>query len=143
MAKNKHPTATAVDKHIAQRLRAARTSAEMSQTEAGKILGVTFQQLQKYEKGTNRVGAGALAVLARIYGRPVGWFFEGAPDSLVIDGQAARPDIVAEILATPHAGELINRYLQLSNQDRRVVVDVAAALAGRASSPASMPSAAE
>ena len=53
----------------------------MSQEKLGENLGITFQQIQKYEKGTNRVGASRLQAIATILGVPVAFFFEGAPDA--------------------------------------------------------------
>jgi transcriptional regulator with XRE-family HTH domain len=66
-----------IDRDIAKRLRVARIAAGVTQSRAAEHVGVTFQQLQKYETGTNRVTAGSLKLLAQIYGRPVAWFFEG------------------------------------------------------------------
>jgi transcriptional regulator with XRE-family HTH domain len=66
-----------IDREIAKRLRVARIAAGITQAAAADHVGVTFQQLQKYETGTNRVSAGCLKLLAQCYGRPIGWFFEG------------------------------------------------------------------
>jgi transcriptional regulator with XRE-family HTH domain len=67
-----------IDRDIARRLRLARIAAGVTQEDAASHVGVTFQQVQKYEAGTNRVSAGCLALLAQVYGRPVGWFFESS-----------------------------------------------------------------
>jgi transcriptional regulator with XRE-family HTH domain len=66
-----------VDKHVGARLRAARLEAGKSQTQVAEALGVTFQQLQKYEKGTNRMSAGTLHELSRLLDTPVQFFFDG------------------------------------------------------------------
>jgi transcriptional regulator with XRE-family HTH domain len=124
--------ANAIDKFIAERLRAARMTAGMSQELAGKYLGVSFQQVQKYEKARNRVSASTLAACAQIYGRPIAWFFAGAPHGLDVEGKSARPDIAAQLLATPYGAELADNFTRLhENEHRRVVAEVAAALAGR------------
>jgi transcriptional regulator with XRE-family HTH domain len=86
-----------IDCDVAKRLRFARLAAGITQATAAGHVGVTFQQLQKYEKGTNRVSAGCLALLAQAYGRPVGWFFEdGAID---IRPAIARPVMRARAAA--------------------------------------------
>src|SRR5262245_10432280 len=66
-----------VDKHVGARLRSARLEAGKSQTEVAEALGVTFQQVQKYEKGANRISAGRLYELSRLLDVPVQSFFDG------------------------------------------------------------------
>ncbi len=66
-----------VDAHVGGRVRDRRTLIGMSQTELGKRVGLGFQQIQKYEKGMNRIGAGRLWRFSLILGRPISWFFEG------------------------------------------------------------------
>ncbi len=66
-----------VDVHVGGRVKARRTLIGMSQEELGKHLGLTFQQIQKYEKGMNRIGASRLWQFSLILGRPISWFFEG------------------------------------------------------------------
>ena len=68
---------TAVDQHVGARMRAARLEAGKSQTEVAESLGLTFQQVQKYEKGTNRISAGKLHELWRLFDTPVQFFFGG------------------------------------------------------------------
>src|SRR2546427_5043860 len=68
-----------VDVEVGQRIRIQRNALGLSQTELANALGVTFQQVQKYEKGVNRVGAGRLARIADTLGVPISFFFEGAP----------------------------------------------------------------
>lgn len=66
-----------VDQHVAQRIRARREALGITQVVLGAKLGITFQQIQKYEKGTNRVSAGRLYRLSEIFGVQPGFFFEG------------------------------------------------------------------
>ncbi len=66
-----------VDVHVGGRVRAGRTLIGMSQTELGKHFGLTFQQIQKYEKGMNRIAASRLWRFSLILGQPISWFFEG------------------------------------------------------------------
>ena len=66
-----------VDVHVGGRVKARRTLIGMSQEELGKHVGLTFQQIQKYEKGMNRIGASRLWQFSLILGQPISWFFEG------------------------------------------------------------------
>ncbi len=66
-----------VDVHVGGRVKAGRTLIGMSQEELGNNVGLTFQQIQKYENGMNRIGAGRLWRFSLILGRPISWFFEG------------------------------------------------------------------
>jgi transcriptional regulator with XRE-family HTH domain len=68
---------TDVDLHVGRRVRLIRLSKKMSQESLGDHLGVTFQQVQKYEKGVNRISVGRLYRLATIFGVPIGAFFQG------------------------------------------------------------------
>src|SRR5437764_13078512 len=68
-----------VDKHVGSRVRLRRMMLSMSQEKLGDALGLTFQQVQKYEKGANRIGASRLQQISHILQVPVAFFFEGAP----------------------------------------------------------------
>jgi transcriptional regulator with XRE-family HTH domain len=74
-----------IDKHVGARVRLRRLMVGMSQGKLGEALAVTFQQVQKYEKGANRIGASRLQQLARVLEVPPSYFFDGAPSS---DGTA-------------------------------------------------------
>src|SRR5258705_1265457 len=69
-----------IDKHVGSRVRMRRMMLSMSQEKLGDALGLTFQQVQKYEKGTNRIGASRLQQISNILQVPVSFFFEGAPN---------------------------------------------------------------
>ncbi len=73
---------TFVDRHVGARARAARLEAGKSQTDVAESLGLTFQQVQKYEKGTNRISAGKLHELSRLFDTPVQFFFDGMADAV-------------------------------------------------------------
>lgn len=73
------------DIHVGSKIREARALKQMSQEQLGKILGISFQQVQKYEKGTNRVGSGRLWEISHILEQPVTFFFDG------IDGNKTAP----------------------------------------------------
>ncbi len=66
-----------VDAHVGGRVKACRTLIGMSQEDLGKHVGLSFQQIQKYEKGMNRIAASRLWVISLVLGRPISWFFEG------------------------------------------------------------------
>jgi len=68
-----------IDIHLGRLLRARRLEQHMSQSQLADALGVTFQQIQKYEKGINRISAGRLFEIANLLGVPITFFFEGSP----------------------------------------------------------------
>ena len=76
---DKKKTPNPIDVHVGSRIRLRRTMLGLSQEKLGESLGITFQQVQKYEKGTNRVGASRLQNIAGILDAPVAFFFEDAP----------------------------------------------------------------
>ena len=70
----------AINVHVGKRLRVARNLAGISQQELGKRIGLTFQQIQKYENGTNRIAADTLLLLAKTLNVSLTWFFESSPE---------------------------------------------------------------
>lgn len=116
-----------IDLFVANRLRIARKQARMTQTNAGDYIGKQFQQVQKYERGTNRISAGAIAALAELYGKPIAWFF---PDPKQSDFERQRSDIITQMLALRNGTDLAKHFLAIStNYEREIVVIVALALA--------------
>ncbi|RVA96013.1 XRE family transcriptional regulator, partial [Mesorhizobium sp. M7A.F.Ca.US.006.04.2.1] len=81
-----------IDIHVGSRIRLRRNMLGMSQEKLGENLGITFQQIQKYEKGTNRVGASRLQAIASILGVPVAFFFEDAPGQEPVAGRGFAED---------------------------------------------------
>src|SRR5271167_5248440 len=81
-----------IDVHVGSRIRLRRTLMGMSQERLGEALGLTFQQVQKYERGVNRVGASRLFDLSRVLDVPISFFFDDMPDSLAANfgGQPGR-----------------------------------------------------
>jgi len=75
-----------IDIHVGSRVRLRRTMMSMSQEKLGEQLGITFQQIQKYEKGANRIGASRLQEIASILQTPVSFFFEDAPNTAAHQG---------------------------------------------------------
>ena len=82
-----------IDVHVGSRIRLRRTLMGMSQERLGEALGLTFQQVQKYERGVNRVGASRLFDLSRVLDVPISFFYDDMPESLatVYGGQPAAP----------------------------------------------------
>jgi transcriptional regulator with XRE-family HTH domain len=96
----------------------------MSQEKLGDGLNLTFQQVQKYEKGTNRIGASRLQHIANILQVPVEFFFEGAPGQLKADGMASSPAYVSDFLSTSDGLALTKAFMQIKNAKlRRSIVN--------------------
>jgi len=73
--------ATAADKHVGNRIRERRVMLGLSQQQLAQMIGVTYQQAHKYERGLNRISAGRLFEIAQVLGVPISWFFEGLKPS--------------------------------------------------------------
>jgi transcriptional regulator with XRE-family HTH domain len=109
---------TAIDRHIGHRLRACRMMLRLNQSELGKAIGVTFQQLQKYEKGSNRVSASTLQKLAVTMEVPITYFFEGVSSEKIQSNKEW-----TEFLATSEGLALIRAFKRIDSKDlRRAVV---------------------
>lgn len=125
-----------VDKHVGSRVRMRRMMLGISQEKLGDALGLTFQQVQKYEKGTNRIGASRLQQISLILQVPVAFFFEGAPtvhptsrhEGMV---DAPSPAYVSDFLATSDGLALTKAFMRISNSKlRRRIVDLVEQIAG-------------
>jgi transcriptional regulator with XRE-family HTH domain len=128
MMAKKAPNPT--DKHVGSRVRMRRMMLGMSQEKLGDALGLTFQQVQKYEKGTNRIGASRLQQISHILQVPVSFFFEGAPSAqtaIRIDGMAEAPSpaYVSDFLATSDGLALTKAFMKIQDSKlRRRIVDL-------------------
>ncbi len=112
-----------VDVHVGGRVKARRTLIGMSQEELGEHVGLTFQQIQKYEKGMNRIGASRLWRFSLILGQPISWFFEGIGE---------RKQKVKDLLAKRETLKLV-RYLSACDPDvQKLVAAMINAVAGKA-----------
>ena len=121
--------ATPMDALVGARLRSRRKQLRMSQERLGKEIGVSFQQVQKYENGTNRIGAGRLAEISKVLDVPVAYFFTGSSGRQAAD-DGERADARA-ILSEPGATELLQAYAQIGSLAlRNAVVRLARDLAG-------------
>jgi transcriptional regulator with XRE-family HTH domain len=116
-----------IDKHVGGRVRMRRMMLGMSQEKLGDALGLTFQQVQKYEKGTNRIGASRLQGCADILQVPVGFFFEGAPNvpgaASETRGKAPAADYVTDFLASSDGLRLAKAFMRIeSTRLRRSII---------------------
>ena len=121
-----------IDRHVGSRVRMRRMLAGVSQERLGEALGLTFQQVQKYEKGTNRISASRLQQIAKMLGVPVAFFFDGAPtDESVGNGfaDASATTYVADFLATSEGVQLTKAFVRIkSPRVRRRIVDLVESL---------------
>jgi transcriptional regulator with XRE-family HTH domain len=117
-----------IDKYVGSRVRMRRMMLGMSQEKLGNALGLTFQQVQKYEKGTNRIGASRLQQISNILQVPVSFFFEGAPDLPAKAGELAEapsPMYVADFLATSDGLALTRAFMRIHDSRlRRKIVEL-------------------
>jgi transcriptional regulator with XRE-family HTH domain len=128
----KKKQATSIDARVGHQIRLRRIALDMSQEELGKHLGLTFQQVQKYEKGVNRIGAGRLFELSRILDVGILYFYEG-----LVDKRLGRPFGFAEenapTAALPQKSEaeqLSSAFTRIANTKvRRRIVDLVRDLA--------------
>jgi transcriptional regulator with XRE-family HTH domain len=130
MTKSPNP----VDKHVGARLKLRRMVLGMSQEKLGEALGVTFQQIQKYEKGANRIGASRLQLAAKILGVPVNFFFEGdAPEGAHPGFADEASPFLHDTAASAEARQLIAAFQRIREPElRRRVLDLVEAMAGPA-----------
>ena len=117
------------DKHVGSRVRMRRLMLDMSQVDVANALGLTFQQVQKYEKGANRIGASRLQHISQILQVPVPFFFEGAPAASGVrqaakgTADAPSPAYVTDFLATSDGLSLVKAFVSIEDpQLRRAIV---------------------
>jgi transcriptional regulator with XRE-family HTH domain len=126
-----------IDIHVGSRIRLRRTMLGMSQEKLGEALGITFQQIQKYEKGTNRVGASRLQNISNILNVPVAFFFEDAPGENANTqsgmAEANSSNYVVDFLSSSEGLQLNRAFVKISDAKvRRKLVDLVKALAADA-----------
>jgi len=117
-----------VDKYVGRRVRMRRIMLGMSQEKLGEALGLTFQQIQKYEKGTNRVGASRIQQISEILQVPVSFLFEGGPSTIPSAAGASEgisPTYVSDFLATSEGLALTRAFMRITDAKlRRSIVDL-------------------
>jgi transcriptional regulator with XRE-family HTH domain len=114
-----------IDVHVGKLLRAHRQALGFSQEDLGAAIGVSFQQIQKYERATNRMSASKLVEAARVLQIPPGAFFEGL-EGEVRDTLFGR---FANFLAEPHATRLASAFMRMNPQQQRALVELAETIA--------------
>lgn len=134
-----------IDRHVGSRVRLRRVMRGMSQEKLGEALGLTFQQVQKYEKGTNRIGASRLQQISRTLDVAPAFFFEGAPSFEAIANpepghmgvaEDSNAPYVADFLATAEGLQLNMAFARIHDPKiRKRIVDLVSALAGEEPGP--------
>ncbi|WP_426958408.1 helix-turn-helix domain-containing protein [Muricoccus radiodurans] len=113
----REPRSSPIDVHVGTRVRLRRTLLGWTQERLGDALGITFQQVQKYERGVNRIGASRLFDLARVLDVPIGFFFDAMPD----DREGAREtaeqqdSVDSDALHRRETLELVRAYYRISD----------------------------
>ncbi len=115
-----------VDVHVGARVRLRRTLLGMSQEKLGEAIGLTFQQVQKYERGANRIGSSRLFDLSRVLDVPIGFFFEDMPPAVAASSPAQRRGMAEEPasyeldpMAKRETLELVRAYYKISDPQVR------------------------
>jgi len=106
----KHP----VDVHVGMKLKDRRILVGLNQKELGNMAGITFQQIQKYEKGINRVSASRLYEIAKILLVPIEYFFEGYEDGVVYDTDYKPENVVEKEII-----ELVKNFIRINRKEVR------------------------
>ncbi len=131
MASKKSPNP--IDVHVGSRVRLRRMMLGMSQEKLGEALGITFQQIQKYEKGTNRVGASRLQHIATVLKVPVSFFFEdapGTPEEAAGFAESSSHSYVVDFLSSTEGLSLNKSFVRIKDaRVRRRIVDLVQTLA--------------
>ena len=137
-----------IDKHVGSRVRMQRVLIGMSQERLGGALGLTFQQVQKYEKGTNRIGASRLQQIAGILKVPPAFFFEKMPDDGADAAHGAPglaeegPGFVVDFLSTSEGLMLNKAFVRIKEaRVRKKIIDLVNALADEAAATPAEPEA--
>jgi transcriptional regulator with XRE-family HTH domain len=134
MASKKQPNP--IDIHVGSRVRLRRMMLSMSQEKLGEHLGITFQQIQKYEKGTNRIGASRLQHIARVLTVPVAFFFEDAPATPGSEpptglAEENSSSYVVDFLSSSEGIQLNKAFIRIKDAKlRRRVIDLVRSMAG-------------
>ncbi len=126
----------AVDAHVGKRVRERRTVLGFSQQQLGEALGISFQQIQKYERGTNRISASRLYRLTKVLDVPVSFFFDGMPEGASLDSsersKAAAEDSEHVLYIKRETLGLVRAYYKISDPEvRQQIRRLCAALKGQ------------
>ena len=113
-----------IDVHVGTRMRMRRQLINMSQERLGELLGITFQQIQKYEKGSNRISASRLFYSAKTLGVPVQFFFDGLPGVDAEGGfnEASKGDEFVATMMTPEGVQLAKAFSDADTATKRKLI---------------------
>ncbi|HEY5362741.1 MAG TPA: helix-turn-helix transcriptional regulator [Aestuariivirga sp.] len=119
-----------IDAHVGARIRMRRQLVNMSQERLGELLGITFQQVQKYEKGSNRISASRLFYASKTLGVPVQFFYDGLPGNEGPDGlrEGASGDEFSAALMTPEGVQLAKAFKDADTSTKRKLIAALARL---------------
>lgn len=121
-----------IDVHVGRRLKMRRMELGVSQEKLAAAIGLTFQQVQKYEKGKNRIGAGRLRQIAEALKAPEAFFFEGAPGRTKSSGKALSADFVRDFISSSEGLALAKAFMTIkSKMLRRSIATLVEDLAGQ------------
>jgi len=112
-------SATEGDRYAGERIKEARFAAGITQTELGDMLGVSFQQVQKYENGKNRVNGARIALLCTALNRPMSYFFPNHPDI-----REAHNPVLSAFLASKDGHYIAEHFPHMPSQMKRAVIDL-------------------
>ena len=122
-----------VDVYVGARLRMRRAMLGMSQSKLGEILGVTFQQIQKYEKGVNRISASRLKQAASVFDVDIDWFYDGGPAEQGVKfglAEGASRSLDVQFLSTTEGFRLNRAFTRIRDSKiRRKIIDLVESLA--------------
>lgn len=134
ISKHAPRAASSVDVHVGTRIRLRRKTMKMSQEQLGEQLGITFQQVQKYERGTNRVGASRLWGISKVLQVPVQYFYDGLLDG-VEEGENSEPPEIYKFINSSDGVALAMAVSQIQNKSvRRQILELARSLAAQENS---------
>ena len=127
------PHPSEIDVHVGRRVRSRRKAMGISQSQLAEGLGLTFQQVQKYENGANRISASKLYLIAKLLKVPIGYFFEGLDDPAASDGAEytqAWSRVMDELLAEPKGQALAEAFVRIRRRNvKNGIADLVQAIA--------------
>jgi len=124
----KRPNST--DAYVGSRVRMRRKVLGMSQEKLGEQLGITFQQVQKYEKGANRIGASRLQTISQVLDMPISYFFPQETPAAGGMGESGQSDYVSDFMMSSEGIELNRAFAQIKDPKlRRKVIDLVRTMA--------------
>ena len=126
-----------VDRHVGRRVCEKRISLGYNQSDLGRALGLTFQQIQKYEKGANRISASKLWDIARFFKVDIGYFFDGLTNVAPGVGEDEAPAFEHDYPSTRHTIELARLAPSLPARHQKMLLELARELSGNRTDDAS------